>query len=72
MTDWDKHIVVDETVLAGKPFVRGTRIAVGLLMNRLADGWTIDDILAAYPQFTRKDILAAIGFSAESLLASRT
>jgi uncharacterized protein (DUF433 family) len=65
MTDWHDHIVVDETILAGKPVIRGTRIAVDLLMDRLADGWTMDDILAAYPRLTRDDVLAAIGFVTE-------
>lgn len=62
MTDWHDHIVAGETILAGKPVIRGTRIAVDLLMDRLADGWTMEDILAAYPRLTRDDVLAAIGF----------
>jgi len=62
MTDWHNHIIVDEAVLAGKPVIRGTRIAVDLLMDRLADGWTMEDLLAAYPRLTRDDVLAAIGF----------
>jgi len=65
MTDWHDHIIVDEGILAGKPVIRGTRIAVDLLMDRLADGWSMDDILATYPRLTREDVLAAIGFVAE-------
>ena len=65
MTDWQARITVDEAVLAGKPAIRGTRIAVDLLMDRLADGWSMDDILAAYPRLTREDVLAAISFVTE-------
>jgi|OM-RGC.v1.032950252 Uncharacterized conserved protein len=65
MTDWHDRIVVDDAILAGKPFIRGTHIAVDLLMDRLADGWSLDDILNAYPRLTRDDVLAAIGFVTE-------
>lgn len=65
MTDWHNRIIVDDTVLGGKPIVRGTRITVDLLMDRLADGWTMDDIVAAYPRLRRDDVLAAISFVAE-------
>lgn len=65
MTDWHDRTVVDDAVLAGKPVIRGTRIAVDLLMDRLADGWSLDDILNACPRLTRDDVLAAIGFVTE-------
>lgn len=65
MTDGHNRIIVDDTVVGGKPIVRGTRIAVDLLMDRLADGWTMDDIVTAYPRLRRDDVLAAISFVAE-------
>lgn len=66
MTDWHNRIIVDDTVVGGKPIVRGTRIAVDLLMDRLADGWTMDDIVAAYPRLRRDDVLAASASSPRS------
>lgn len=65
MTNWQDRITVDNAVLAGKPAIRGTRIAVDLLMDRLADGWSMEDILTAYPRLTREDVLAAIRFVTE-------
>lgn len=62
---WREHIVVDPAVLAGKPVIKGTRISVELLLDRLADGWSHDDILAAYPQLTREQVLAAVRFASE-------
>ena len=62
MTDWKDHIVVDPEILVGKPIIKGTRISVELIMDRLADGWTLEDITAAYPRVTRSDVLAAIAF----------
>ena len=63
--NWKDRIVVDRAVLAGKPIVKGTRISVELLLDRLSDGWSIDDILASYPHISRDDVLAALAFVAE-------
>ena len=65
MTEWKPRITVDPDILCGKPIVRGTRISVDLLMDRLADGWTVEEILAAYPSITKDDVLAAIAFVTE-------
>jgi len=60
-----ERITVDPNVCFGKPCVRGTRIWVSLLLDFLAAGMTIEDILAEYPQLQREDILAAIAYGAE-------
>jgi uncharacterized protein (DUF433 family) len=65
MTDWKGHITVDPDILAGKPIIKGTRISVELIMDRLADGWTMEQILEAYPRVTRDGVLAAIAFVTE-------
>jgi len=65
MTDWKGRITVDPNIMVGKPIIRGTRISVDLLMDRLADGWTIEDITASYPRVSRDDVLAAIAFVTE-------
>ena len=63
--DWRERIIVDPNILVGKPVIKGTRISVELLMDRLSDGWTMEDILAAYPHISREDVLAAISFVTE-------
>lgn len=65
MTDWKDRIVVDPGILVGKPTVKGTRISVELILDRMSDGWTMEDILASYPTLTREDVLAALSFAAE-------
>ncbi len=65
MTDWKGHITVDPDILVGKPIIKGTRISVELIMDRLADGWTMEQILEAYPRVTRDGVLAAIAFVTE-------
>jgi len=63
--NWKDHVIVDPKVLVGKPVIRGTRISVELLMDRLADGWSMEQILESYPRVTREDVLAAIAFVTE-------
>lgn len=53
-------IISDPGILGGKPVVNGTRISVELLRNRLADGWSVDDLLTSYPHITREDVRAAL------------
>jgi uncharacterized protein (DUF433 family) len=59
------RIAVDPSICFGKPCVRGTRIWVSLLLDFLASGSTIEEILEHYPQLTREDVLAAIAYGAE-------
>jgi uncharacterized protein (DUF433 family) len=63
--DWREFVEVNPDVLVGKPVLKGTRISVELLLERLADGWSIDDILAAYPHLRREQVLAALSFVSE-------
>lgn len=60
-----QRISVDQNICFGKPCIRGTRIWVSLLLDLLADGMSIEEILAEYPQLTRDDIRAAIAYGAE-------
>ena len=59
------RIAVDPQVCFGKPCVRGTRIWVSLLLDFLASGATMEEILEDYPQLKREDVLAAIAYGAE-------
>lgn len=65
MTDWRERISVDDHILVGKPAIRGTRIAVDQIMDRLGDGWSVEQVLSAYPRLKREDVLAAIRFVTE-------
>src|SRR6266496_2884024 len=59
------RIAVDPRICFGKPCIRGTRIWVSLLLDFLAFGATIEEILENYPQLKREDVLAAIAYGAE-------
>lgn len=59
------RISVDPNVCFGKPCIRGTRIWVSLILDFLANGMDINEILAEYPQLTEEDVRAAIAYGAE-------
>lgn len=65
MRDLLERISIDPQVCFGKPCIRGTRIWVSLLLDFLADGSTIEEILEEYPQLTVEDVRAAIAYGAE-------
>jgi uncharacterized protein (DUF433 family) len=65
--DWRQHIVSDPEVLAGKPVVRGTRLAVDFLLGLFAAGWTESHVLENYPQLTPESLRAVFAFAVETL-----
>jgi uncharacterized protein (DUF433 family) len=60
---WPERITVDPEILAGKPVIRGTRIAVELILQLLAARQSENEILANYPGLTREDILACLSYA---------
>jgi uncharacterized protein (DUF433 family) len=65
MNELLQRISINQEICFGKPCIRGTRIWVSLLLDLLADGMTIEEILAEYPELTKEDIRAAIAYGAE-------
>jgi uncharacterized protein (DUF433 family) len=53
-------IVSDPRILAGKPVVNGTRITVELILEKLAAGESVEQLLEAHPRLTREGVLAAL------------
>jgi uncharacterized protein (DUF433 family) len=63
--DWKERISIDPKICHGKPCVKGTRIWVSLILDFLAAGDTVDEVLRDYPHLTREDVLACIAYGAE-------
>ena len=61
------HIMVDDQVRFGKPCVAGTRLAVEDVLNLLADGQSIAQIIEDFPELTEADIRACLKFSADQI-----
>lgn len=55
---------MDPAVLGGKPTVRGLRISVGMIVQMVAGGKAIDQILLEYPYLEAEDVRQALGYSA--------
>ena len=66
------RIEINPRVMMGKPVVRGTRIPIELLLRKISEGATEDDLLDAYPRLQREDIRAAIGYAADTLAHEET
>jgi len=62
---WQDYIVVDPQVCHGKACIKGTRIMVSVILDNLAAGLSVDDILQSYPTLTREAIQAALEYAAE-------
>jgi uncharacterized protein (DUF433 family) len=58
-----ERIVVDPEVLAGKPVIRGTRLAVEFILEILAAGQSESELLTSYPGLTREDVLACLSYA---------
>ena len=62
--DYKERITSDPDIMLGKPVIKGTRITVELILKKLAEGITIEELLEAYPHLSKEDILATLSYSA--------
>ena len=70
--DWRDHIHSDDAILGGKPVIRGTRISVELVLEYVADGCSVADVLAAYPHLSEADVLAAVAFAHDMIAEEKS
>ena len=63
--NWDDYITVDPNVCHGSACIKGTRIMVSVVLDNLAAGLSVEEILSSYPSLKRESILAAISYAAE-------
>lgn len=67
MNHWKNHIEANPKILFGKPVIKGTRIAVDVILEKLGNNYSTDDLLQAYPHITIKDIYACLLFAANRI-----
>jgi uncharacterized protein (DUF433 family) len=65
--NWKERIVSDKDILLGKPTIKGTRLSVEFIIERLANGWSEEKILGAYPHLTREDMQAVFAYINECI-----
>jgi uncharacterized protein (DUF433 family) len=61
------RIEINPSVLQGKPVIRNTRIPVELLLRKLSEGATVEELLEAYPSITKDDIQACLAYAADAI-----
>lgn len=61
--DWHDRITADPAVLVGKPIIKGSRLAVELILELLANGWTQQQILDNYPGLSADDLFACLAYA---------
>ena len=65
--DWQERIELNPEILAGKPVVKGTRLAVEFIVDLLAQGWSEEAILGNYPGLSLEDIRACLNYASAAL-----
>ena len=68
--NWQERIVVEPSILTGKPIISGTRLAVEFIIDLLAQGWSNEDIIENYC-ITIEDIRACLSYAGEALKAEK-
>ncbi|MDX2128848.1 MAG: DUF433 domain-containing protein [Chloroherpetonaceae bacterium] len=71
MHDWETLIDSNPQILFGKPIIKGTRIPVELILEKLSLGETVQSVLDAYPSIQEHQIRACLAFAAASLKNER-
>jgi len=65
MVNYLEHIEIDTEKRFGQPIIKGTRISVYDILNFLANGQVIEDILADFPELTQGNIKACLAYAAD-------
>lgn len=63
--NWPEHISVDPNICHGKACIRGTRVMVSVILDNLAAGLSVAEIVHSYPSVNPEDIAAAIAYAAD-------
>jgi len=62
--NWQERIGIDPNICHGRPCIKGTRIMASVILDNLAEGMTLDEVVADYPPLTLQDVRAAIAYAA--------
>jgi uncharacterized protein (DUF433 family) len=63
--NWRRHIEANPEVMLGKPVIKGTRLTVDLILEKLAEGEEVETILQSHPHITRREIQACLVYASD-------
>ena len=67
MVDYSDRITVDPEIMMGKPTIKGTRVTVEVLLRKLSQEISPENILEEYPRLEKEDLQAALQYAADSV-----
>jgi uncharacterized protein (DUF433 family) len=67
MINYNERIISDYRIMLGKPVIKGTRITVEIILRKMAEGATREDIMEMYPRLQADDILACLFYAADAV-----
>ncbi len=67
MLHYQNYIEANPNIMFGKPCVKGTRVPVDLILEKLGNGESIEDLLDAYPRISKESVLACLTYASFSL-----
>ncbi len=70
--NWREHILSDPAIMFGKMVIKGTRIPVELILEKLAAGNSFEELKQAYPRITTADVQACLLFAADNTKHEKT
>jgi uncharacterized protein (DUF433 family) len=59
---WQDHIASDKSILLGKPAIKGTRLSVEFILERLANRWSEQKVLESYPRLMKENLRAVFAY----------
>ncbi len=65
--DYKKYIEINPKILLGKPVIKGTRIPAELILRKLAEGYSFEELKEAYPGLTKETLKAILLYASEVL-----
>jgi len=68
---WQERITTNPSIMIGKPVIAGTRLTVMFILDVLAQGWSVDEILRNYPSLETEDIRACLAYASDVLSAEK-
>ncbi|GAB7005838.1 DUF433 domain-containing protein [Nocardioides sp. AN3] len=63
----EDRIFADHRIMGGVPCIRGTRIPVATIVGLIAEGYSVEEVLADYPQLATEDVRASLAFAAAAV-----
>ncbi len=63
--DYIDRISADPGIMTGKPVIKGTRITVEIILRKLSEGMTFEELLEAYPGLKREALLACLSYASD-------